>query len=112
MNSTKSAIPIPEIQAKLASQPGRLWRGLEELAGSPAYESFLHNEFHNEAASEQTDSPRQLGRRDVLKLMAASAALSGLTSCTKLPVEKIVPYVRAPEEIIPGKPLFYATSMP
>ncbi len=44
--------------------------------------------------------------------MAASAALSGLTACTKLPAQKIVPYVRAPEEVIPGKPLFYATSMP
>src|SRR6201984_2001097 len=44
--------------------------------------------------------------------MPASAALSGLTACTKLPTEKILPYVRAPEEVIPGKPLFYATSMP
>src|SRR6202050_1919337 len=44
--------------------------------------------------------------------MAASAALSGLSACTKLPLEKIVPYVKPPEEIIPGKALFYATSMP
>ena len=53
-----------------------------------------------------------LPRRDILKLMAASAALSGLSACTKLPAQKIVPYVKAPEEIIPGKPLFYATSLP
>ena len=43
--------------------------------------------------------------------MAASAALAGLTGCTKLPTQKIVPYVRQPEEIIAGKPLFYATAM-
>ncbi len=43
--------------------------------------------------------------------MAASAALAGLAGCTKMPEQKIVPYVRPPEEIIPGKPLFYATSM-
>ena len=43
--------------------------------------------------------------------MAASAAMAGLSACTKLPTEKIVPYVHPPEEIIPGKPLFYATSI-
>ena len=52
-----------------------------------------------------------VNRRDVLKLMAASAAMTGLSACTKLPVEKIVPYVKPPEQIIAGKPLFYATSM-
>ena len=49
----------------------------------------------------------------MLKLMAASAALAGLTACTKLPTEKIVPYAQQqPEEFVPGKPLFYATAMP
>ncbi len=43
--------------------------------------------------------------------MAASAALAGLAGCTKMPEQKIVPYVRPPEEIIPGRPLFYATSL-
>ncbi len=43
--------------------------------------------------------------------MAASAAFAGLAGCTKLPTQKIVPYVRQPEEIIPGKPLFYATAV-
>ncbi len=44
--------------------------------------------------------------------MGASLALAGVTACTKQPAEKIVPYVKQPEELIPGKPLFYATSMP
>ena len=43
--------------------------------------------------------------------MAASAALAGLTGCTKLPTQHIVPYVRQPEEILAGQPLFYATAM-
>ena len=87
----------------------RLWSSLDEVARTPEYEASLHKEF----PSAPTDQ-RKLGlsRREALKLMAASAALSGLTACTKLPPEKIVPYVRAPEEVIPGKPLFYATSMP
>jgi molybdopterin-containing oxidoreductase family iron-sulfur binding subunit len=43
--------------------------------------------------------------------MAASLALGGLTACAAPPTETIVPYVRQPEEIVPGKPLFFATAM-
>ena len=52
-----------------------------------------------------------IDRRDLLKMVAVGAATAGLSACTILPKEEIVPYVRQPEEIIPGKPLFYATSM-
>ena len=51
-----------------------------------------------------------LDRRDVLKLLAASAALA-TGACSGPPEEKIVPFARAPEMAIPGKPLFYATSV-
>src|SRR4029434_3805741 len=42
----------------------------------------------------------------------ASMALAGVSACTRQPEEAIVPYVRQPEELVPGKPLFYATAMP
>jgi molybdopterin-containing oxidoreductase family iron-sulfur binding subunit len=85
------------------------WRGLDELANTPEYRDYLRDEYPYGAAQEGN----RIGRRDVLKLMAASAALAGLTACTKLPTEKIVPYAQqGPEEFIPGKPLFYATAMP
>ena len=87
----------------------RLWRGLEELAETPEYKDFLRHEHPYKAVEE----PEGIGRRDLLKLMAASAAFAGLTACTKLPTEKIVPYAQeAPEHFIPGQPLFYATAMP
>ena len=46
--------------------------------------------------------------------MAASLGLAGLSGCspTAAPRERIVPYVRPPEEIVPGKPLYFATAMP
>src|SRR3954470_8817801 len=93
----------------------RFWRSIEELAQSPEYLKAAESEFPNGALEETTESSphdKTIGRRDLLKLMAASAALCGLSGCTKLPNEKILPYVKAPEEIVPGKPLFYATSMP
>ncbi len=52
-----------------------------------------------------------MGRRGFLKLMGASIALAGATACTRQPDELLVPYVRQPEDVVPGKPLFYATTM-
>jgi molybdopterin-containing oxidoreductase family iron-sulfur binding subunit len=105
----KKPFDFAAIQAKLEKEGGRrFWQSLEELAETPAYRDSLDHEFPHAAEK----NGQEIHRRDVLKLMAASAALAGLSACTKLPTQKIVPYVRAPEEIIPGKPLFYATSMP
>jgi molybdopterin-containing oxidoreductase family iron-sulfur binding subunit len=83
------------------------WRSLEELAGSPAFQEALHREFPK-GASEWVDS---VSRRGFLKVMGASMALAGMTGCVRLPREPIVPYVRQPEDVIPGRPQFYATAM-
>jgi MoCo/4Fe-4S cofactor protein with predicted Tat translocation signal len=83
------------------------WRSLEELAGSPAFQDALHREFPK-GASEWVDS---VSRRGFLRVMGASMALAGMTGCVRLPLEPIVPYVRQPEEVIPGRPQFYATAM-
>src|SRR3984957_12027721 len=83
------------------------WRSLEELAGSEDFQQALHREFPK-GASEWIDS---VSRRGFLKVMGASLGLAGMTGCVKLPFEPIVPYVRQPEEVIPGRPMFYATAM-
>jgi MoCo/4Fe-4S cofactor protein with predicted Tat translocation signal len=83
------------------------WRSLEELAGSPAFQEALHREFPK-GASEWVDS---VSRRGFLRVMGASMALAGMTGCVRLPLEPIVPYVRQPEDVIPGRPMFYATAM-
>jgi MoCo/4Fe-4S cofactor protein with predicted Tat translocation signal len=108
----RTPIDLDAIRARLARPGGRRhWQSLEQLQDTKEFRNFLENEFPSNA--EAADQEREgINRRDVLKLMAASAAMAGLSACTKLPTEKIVPYVRAPEEIVPGKPLFYATSMP
>src|ERR1700729_4169599 len=103
------AMDLAALRAKLAQQDGkRFWQSLEELSETKEYREFLENEFPHDPAKD----PEGLNRRDVLKLAAASAALAGLSACTKLPTQKIVPYVKAPEEIVAGKPLFCAASMP
>jgi molybdopterin-containing oxidoreductase family iron-sulfur binding subunit len=100
---------LDDIRTKLNGLEGRAyWRSLEELSGTPDFQSYLHEEFPANAA-EFTDPA---GRRQFLKLMGASLALAGVSACTRQPPEKLVPYVTQPEEIVPGRPLFYATSMP
>ena len=100
-----SNFPLPS-QIKLGQGGPRFWRSLEEWSESPDFLPYLHREFP-EHASEWTDG---LSRRRFLQLMGASLALAGLSGCSRAPHEKLVPYVRRPEEIVPGRPLYYATT--
>jgi len=107
--SGSGGLDLEAIRSRLESSGGRrYWQSLEELAGTEEYRAFLHNEFPHDPMKENEGG---IGRRDVLKYMAASAAFAGLSACTRMPQERIVPYVSAPEQMIPGKPLFYATAM-
>src|ERR1700686_1765113 len=83
------------------------WRSLEELAGTPEFQDALHREFPK-GASEWVDS---VSRRGFLKVMGASLGLAGMTGCVRLPLEPIVPYVRQPENVVPGKPMYYASAV-
>ncbi len=89
-----------------ASSGKTYWRSLEELADSPIFEEFVQREFPQQA--EEWNDPVE--RRTFLKLMGASLALAGLSGCVIQPPEKIVPYVKQPEEEIPGKGLYFATA--
>jgi MoCo/4Fe-4S cofactor protein with predicted Tat translocation signal len=104
----KGKLDLETARAKIAETKGpEYWRSLEELAGSEEFQQMLHREFPK-GASEWLDV---VSRRGFLKLMGASMALAGMTACTKQPLEPIVPYVKQPEEVIPGRPMFYATAM-
>src|SRR5947208_12759426 len=70
------------------------------------HESYRSDEF----APRASEWPDDISRREFLRLAGASLALAGFGACTKQPIEKIVPYVTQPEEIVPGKPLRFATA--
>ena len=102
------SLDLRAIRERLQQAGGpQYWRSLESVAETPEFQEFLHREFPSNA-SEWADP---VGRRSFLKLMSASMALAGVSACTVQPTELIVPYVRQPEEEIPGKPLFFATAM-
>src|SRR5688572_32654539 len=90
---------------KPASAP-EFWRTLEEHHGANLDE-LVGDEF----ASRLPETFDAVERRSFLKLMGASLALAGMAGCTRQPPEQILPYVRQPENVVPGRPLFYATAM-
>ena len=89
----------------------RLWRSMDELQQTPEFREMLTLEFPD-AVDTWEDGP---SRRNFLKIMGASLALAGVgvgaAGCTKRPKERIVPYVRQPEDLVAGKPLYFATAM-
>src|SRR5689334_14052313 len=89
-------------------EPPLYWRSLDQLTETEEFRKFVEDEFPNRTP----DWNDPASRRRFLSLMGASIAMAGAAACTKQPKELIVPYVRQPENLIPGIPLFYATAMP
>ncbi len=84
------------------------WRSLDEWADTPEFQEWVEKEFPSGA-----EDMNGVNRRHFIKIMASSFALAGagLTGCRR-PEQKILPYSRQPERVIPGIPVYYATSQP
>ena len=109
-SSTERTLDLAAVRTKLHAKTGKqYWRSLEELAEDPHFVELLQREFPRQAPSEWDEG---VDRRDFLKLMAASLAFAGLSGCGIPPRENVVPYVKQPEGLVLGKPLFFATVMP
>ena len=83
------------------------WRSLAQIEDGPEFRTALEREFP-EGASELLEG---ITRREMMTLVGASLSLAGLAGCRR-PVEEIVPFVTAPEDAVPGIPIYYATTMP
>ncbi|MEY4881879.1 MAG: hypothetical protein RLZ87_1309, partial [Armatimonadota bacterium] len=104
--SDKKQLALEKMRAELEGKRGQqYWRTLDEVTQTEEFNTWFEDEFPNRKDLFQID------RRSLLKFAGASLALAGLTGCRGvfLPEEKLVPYVKAPEEVVPGKPLFYAS---
>src|SRR5947209_2208107 len=111
MSEEHKQLDLAGVRARLDAARGRdYWRSLDDLASTPEFRDLLEREFPRQAIGWSEDEDQVEGRRNFLKLMGASLALAGLSACTKQPSEFIMPYVKQPEELIPGRPLFYATA--
>jgi molybdopterin-containing oxidoreductase family iron-sulfur binding subunit len=108
MPSKDSKANFALLREKILGRNGKdYWRSVEEYVDSPEFAEYV--KYEHPAQADTWDS--SLSRRNFVKVMGASLALAGLSGCVIQPSEKIVPYVSQPEDIIPGKPLFFATAM-
>src|ERR1700722_2353724 len=109
MKANEQELTLEAARAKLAGKTGKTyWRSVDELADTPAFREMVQREFPAQAA-EWIDP---VSRRGFLKVMGASLALAGLSGCTKQPDEPIYPYVKEPEDLVLGRPVYFATAMP
>ncbi|MCD6024797.1 MAG: quinol:cytochrome c oxidoreductase iron-sulfur protein precursor [Fibrobacteria bacterium] len=85
------------------------WKSLEELAGAPEFKEFAGQEFPDGADTMGAD----ISRRRFLQVMGAGMAFAGVTGCKGIrrPEQHILPYNNLPENLIPGVPQYYATSL-
>jgi Fe-S-cluster-containing dehydrogenase component len=93
----------------------KYWRSLEERArvGDASASAAARVENAAEFSKGHLNTPPSeeawhVSRRGLLGSMAATLALVGAEGCRR-PVEKIVPYTRMPESVVPGVPSHYAT---
>jgi MoCo/4Fe-4S cofactor protein with predicted Tat translocation signal len=109
LTPSERPLDLAAVRARLQSKSGKqYWRTLDELAADPHFEELLHREFPRQAS----EWDEAVDRRDFLKLMGASLAFAGLAGCKSNEQANIVPYVKQPDGLVLGKPLFFATAMP
>ena len=102
-------LTLDEVRARLDGKRGKkYWQSLDDLVDAPGFVEMVKEEFPRQA-SEMTDG---FSRRGFMKVMGASLALAGVTGCTKQPDEEIYPYIKQPEDLVLGKPNFFATAHP
>ncbi len=104
---------LDAVRAKLEGKTGRrFWKSLDELSETPAFNQMMQEEFPRLAGSAAGELVDAVSRRGFLKVMGASLALAGLAGCTKQPDEPIYPYIRQPEDLVLGRPMYFATAHP
>src|SRR6202522_1142243 len=109
MKANEQELTLEAARAKLAGQSGKkYWRSVDELADTPAFREMVQREFPTQAAEWIDPVPRRV----FLRVRSASLALAGLSGCTKQRGEPIYPYVKEPEDLVLGRPVYFATAMP
>ena len=100
----------PELETQESMETGlKYWKKPRCLSRNPGFNEWIQDEFPQGASF----FLQGFERRGFMKIMAASFGLAGLgmTGCRR-PEQAIMPYGKSPEELIPGVPNYYASSMP
>ena len=95
----------------------KYWKSVEELnPNSSIVEKLQKSEFIEELPTDEflgdkeSLATSETSRRDFLKYVGFSTAVASLAACEG-PVINSIPYVVKPDDLIPGIPDYYATSI-
>jgi Fe-S-cluster-containing dehydrogenase component len=119
-NTDQMSKPIADSEelSRAIEQP-KMWRAVEH-AGQDALPQY-RDEFVERPRNVLAQNPSEgsplspeippVDRRNFMGLVGAGLGLASvtLTGCVRKPQDKIMPYVRRPEDLIPGNPRYYAT---
>lgn len=92
----------------------KYWKSLEELKSSPEkdyledYQDIDRNEIRDLVEGDTANLSSS--RRDFLKICGFSIATTALVAGCERPVQKAIPYLFKPEEVIPGESNYYAST--
>jgi molybdopterin-containing oxidoreductase family iron-sulfur binding subunit len=110
VDKNKNQIDLPVVKSE--SKPSH-WRSLDEYNNTSSDNQLKvkANEFAEGAENFDINSKSKVSRRKFMALMSASSALV-MASCTDYRDKgEIVPYAVKPEEVIPGIPNYYASTL-
>ncbi|MEJ7731080.1 MAG: hypothetical protein WKG00_17930 [Polyangiaceae bacterium] len=74
----------------------------------PAAGAEAHVQGEGGASDFEREDATPFKRRAFLQVMGTALAMGA--GCTKQPEERIIPFVRAPEDVVAGRPLYYASA--
>lgn len=97
----------------MKSSNNQYWKGFEELDQSDEFVESKTNEFYEGLPLDKVfsdDAPHRANRRDFLKFFGFSVSAVALAACNRTPVKYAMPYVVQPDNVVPGVPLYYASS--
>ena len=98
---------MKDIETEKATSGKKYWKSIEQLENEARFNELAEQEFQSSPLKTE-DGKDGVARREFLKLMGASIAMSA-TACVRRPVQKIVPYVDRPEDLVVGIPNYYAS---
>ena len=107
---------MQNVTIKCMSNKKTYWKGVAQLENKEFANEIASNEFSEHLPvndflrEKKTLEESSTSRRDFLKFMGFTTAAATLAAC-ETPVVKSVPYLIKPDEIIPGVPNFYATTI-
>ena len=107
---------MQNVTIKFMSNKKTYWKGVAQLENKEFANEIASNEFSEHLPvsdflkEKKTLEESSTSRRDFLKFMGFTTAAATLAAC-ETPVVKSVPYLIKPDEIIPGVPNFYATTI-